>query len=118
MEEHRKHIRIPAKWRVALVKDHHSGEIYHGNSLEVSVEGMSIISDHNIYTEDDVTVLLAIPPLHPGKKEKILEVQSSMIYTVLCSSGKGFRIGVKFLHFKRGGQKYLREYLEKRVQGE
>lgn len=116
MEEHRLHPRIPVRWRVALVKDHKAGEIYHGFSNEVSLEGMSIICDHNIYTEDQITVLLAVPPLHPGKKEKILEVHGAMAYTVLCSSGKGFRIGITFEHFKRNGAKYLREYLEKRVQ--
>lgn len=114
----RKHLRIPARWKVALVKDHQSGEIYHGLTNEVSPEGMSIISDHNIYTDDDITLLLALPPLHPGKKEKIIEVQGRMVYTVHCSSGKGFRIGVRFGHFKRDGAKFLRQYLEKRVQGE
>lgn len=117
MEEHRKFPRIPVKWRVALVKDHHRGEIYHGLTHEVSAEGMSILCDHNIYTDDDVTVLLAVPPLHPGKKEKILEIQCAMVYTVLSSFGLGFRIGIKFLHFKRNGAKYLREYMEKRGRG-
>jgi hypothetical protein len=63
----------------------------------------------------EVVLLLAIPPLHAGQKETIVEIQCSMVYTVLDNEQSRFRIGLHFLHFKGDGKKIIANILSKRA---
>jgi hypothetical protein len=113
--DHRKGNRHPLHWRIALVYDNGGkNEIYHGRTHDISVTGASIYVDHNIFLTE-VVMLLAVPPLHIGKKETIIEIKCRMIYTVLDGEQRRFRIGIRFLHFKADGKKILTDILSKRV---
>lgn len=114
--DHRKHVRHPLHWRVAIVhKNGDKNDIYHGRTQDLSARGASVYVDHNIFTMKEVVVLLGVPPLHAGQKETIIEIQSSMVYTVFDSGQSQFRIGIRFSHFKGDGKKILEGILSKRL---
>jgi len=114
--EHRRLYRHPIHWRVALVhKNGDKNDIYHGRTHDLSTGGASILVDHNIFVMSEVVLLLAIPPLHPGQKETIVEIECRMAYTILDSEQSQFRIGLRFLHFKGEGKRILSDVLSKRV---
>lgn len=114
--EHRRRYRHPIHWRIALVhKNGNKNDIYHGRTHDLSTGGASIFVDHNIFVMSEVVLLLAIPPLHPGQKETIIEIQCRMSYTILDSEHSRFRIGLRFLHFKGEGKRILFDILSKRV---
>jgi hypothetical protein len=111
----RKHYRHPVRWRVAIVnKGNGKNDIYHGRTYDVSLSGISILLDHNIFFTSEVVVLLAIPPMHQGLKETIVEIQSVLTHYVLDSVHSQFRLGMRFLHFKGDGHKILSDVLAKR----
>lgn len=114
--EHRKHYRHPIHWRIALVhKNGDKNDIYHGRTHDLSMWGASILVERNIFVMSEVVILLAIPPLHMGQKETIIEIQCSMVYTVLDSEESQFRIGMRFLNFKGEGKRILSDILSKRL---
>lgn len=114
--EQREAPRFILHWRAAIVHKNNSGkeEIFHGRTRDISTSGMAICSERNVFTNTLVTVLLAVPPLNPGEKQKVIEVQSKMVYTVHSSTGHGFRIGLRFIKFKGDGKKVLTLQLEHR----
>jgi len=114
--DNRKHYRHPIHWRIALIhKKNDKNETFHGVTHNLSVSGASILVDRNIFVKAEVVILLAIPPLHVGQRETILEIQSTMAYTVLDSEESRFRIGLHFLHFKGEGKRILHDILSKRT---
>ncbi len=114
--DRRKHYRHHVHWRVAIVnKNSGKNEIYHGRTHNVSTSGVSILADHNIFFTTEVVILLAIPPMHQGMKETILEIQCSPTHSVLDSEHGQFRLGMKFSHFKDDGKRILSDILSKRV---
>jgi hypothetical protein len=107
----RTHTRYLVRWRVAVVYEGGEGKrTFHGRVNDISLGGLSIHCDYNIFHEGKVIVLLALPPLNAGAKEKILEINSRMNYTIL--SQKMFRIGLEFLDFRSGDKRLLEERLE------
>lgn len=114
--EHRKNVRYHVHWQVAIVYDHKGkNEIFHGKTHDLSMDGASVYSDHNIFVEDSVIVLLAIPSISTNKSEKIIEVHSRMIYTVLAANHHQFRIGLHFLRFQNDGHQVLEANLARRL---
>lgn len=111
----RKHYRHPVRWRVAIVnKNGDNKEIYHGRTNDVSVSGVSILLDRNMFFSTNVVILLAIPPTMQGQRESIIEIECMITYTVLDSEHRQFRMGMKFLHFKGNGKAILSDVLSKR----
>ncbi len=112
----RSHYRHPVHWRIALVyKNGDKNDIYHGRTLDLSVRGAQILVEHNIFMMSDVVLLLAIPPLHTGQKETIIEIDCRMAHTILSSKPSLFRIGLHFLYFKGEGKRILSDVLSKRL---
>ena len=113
----RKHYRHPVHWRVAIVHDNvGKNEIYHGQTHDLSVTGASIFMDKNLFLSAEVIMLLAVPPTSIGQRETIIEIMCNMAYTVLDSEHSRFRIGIRFLNFKRNGRQLLEDILSKRSQ--
>ena len=113
---HRKKPRYSVRWRVAIVYDNNGqNEIFHGHIHDLSMEGASLYSDHNIFVEEPVKVLLVIPSLSTNRGDKIIEIHSRMIYTVLAANHHQFRIGLHFLRFKADGRSLLNQNLSKRI---
>ena len=111
----RAHYRHPVRWRVAIVnKSSGAHEIYHGRTFDVSLSGISILLERNVLFTSEVVVLLAIPPMHQGQKETLVEIQSSLTHSVLDSVHNQFRLGMRFIQFKGEGQRILSDVLSKR----
>lgn len=116
LEDLRGERRAPLHLRTALVYHQHpdaaSRPTFHGISHDVSMSGLSLIVDYNIFTEDEVTVLIALPPKEADGAKKIVEVTARMIYTVYTSQYMAFRVSLGFLEFHRDGQARLLEAVE------
>jgi hypothetical protein len=112
----RKYPRYPMHWKIAIVFDEvEQLPTYHGVTNEISQEGLSLLTDHNLFTEDLVTLLLAIPPKNSAQRSKIVEVRARMIYTVHSAGHDQFRIGMHFERFKGNGRKLLETNLKERT---
>ena len=111
----RKHYRHPLRWRVAVVnKSGGQHDIYHGRTHDISLSGASIMLERNVFFTAEVVILLAIPPMHQGQRETILEIQCNVMHTVMDSASGLFRLGMKFVHFKGEGKQVLHDILSKR----
>jgi hypothetical protein len=111
----RKFPRYPMRWKIAIVFDETENlPTYHGITNEISEEGLSLLTDHNLFSENAVTLLLAIPPKHSAQRSKIVEIRARMLYTVHSSGHDQFRIGVHFERFKGNGRKLLESNLKER----
>ncbi len=103
-------------WKVAIVYDHADEHpTFHGVTHEISLVGASLLTAYNIFTEELVTLLLAIPPKHHGQPNKVLEIRAAMIYTVHSAEHDQFRIGLHFRRFKGDGRKVLETALKERA---
>jgi hypothetical protein len=110
----RKHDRLPVHWRAAIInKGIGKNDIYHGRTHDLSLSSVSIFIEHNIFFTSEVVLLLAIPPMHQGKKETIVETQCSTTYTLLDSAHGQFRVGMKIMQFKGDGKAILEDILTK-----
>ena len=109
--EQRQARRFPLHLRVAVVYHQHEDVAtrprYHGRTSDISMKGLSVLVEHNIFCEGEVTVLLALPPVHPGIPQKIIEATAKMVYTVLSAEYDAFRIGLVFRKFKHNGRQLL-----------
>ncbi len=114
-DDDREHVRYPVHWRAAIVhKNVERNDIFHGHTCDLSVSGASVFLHHNIF-RPEVVMLLAVPPLHAGQKETIIEIYCHMAYTVLDSDQSLFRIGLRFMSFKGNGENTLTKNLSKRA---
>ena len=114
-KELRQHKRYNMHFKVALVfseADHRP--TYHGITHDISIEGAAVLTDHSIYTEDQITVLLAIPPAHIGQKQKIIEMRAKIAYIVHSANQQQFRVGLHFEQFKGDARSFLDKTLKER----
>lgn len=116
-KERRQCRRLPLKLNVAVIYHRHldaaSRPTYHGVSSDISLCGLSVVVPYNVFTDDEVTVLIAIPPEHPNSPQRIVEATAQMVYTVFSSDHDAFRIGMSFCGFKRNGKELLRKALSR-----
>jgi hypothetical protein len=115
-KEKRESPRYPMRWKVSIVYDHvEDHPTFHGVTHELSVSGLSLLTDHNIFTDETITVLLAIPPKHQGARNKVIEARARMAYTVHSAGHDQFRIGLEFKQFKDGARAILETSLKERA---
>lgn len=113
--ERRKCPRYRVHWQVFVAYEQNGKiRVFNGRTHDLSVNGASIYSDHNIFVEGKVTVCLVMPALIADQGNKIIEIDGHMGYTVLCSSRRQFRIGLRFLKFRGNGRGLLSENLSQR----
>lgn len=104
--------RYLVRWKVIIVpEDAHKGGNIHGRIHDLSLRGMAIHTDYNYFVTGPCKVLIALPPLYKGQREKIIEVSAHLIYNVLDGKAGSFRIGMRFIRFKKNGFELLRERL-------
>lgn len=102
----RQNKRYVVRWRVAVVSENGKGKnTFYGRVNDISMGGISILCEQNIFTGDEVSLFLAMPPLNSCDKQIILKIRSQMIHAVLA--GGMFRVGLKFISFKSGDRNLL-----------
>jgi len=103
-------------WPVAIVFDSIEGQgTYHGRTNDVSLTGCSILTEHNVFSTQAVTVLLSLPSDHAGERRPVIEVKAAMVYTVLAAGAQKFRCGIHFLDFKGNGLAALDKVINERA---
>lgn len=118
-DERRSELRVPLKMDVSVVYHQHKNAVtrptYRGVTSDISIHGVSIVVDHNIFTDDDVTLLIGLVPESPNGPRKIIEVIARMVYTVYSPQHYAFRVGARFKEFKRNGRALLAANIEQRM---
>lgn len=114
--DQRKEKRFPFHWPVAIVFDatEHQ-QTYHGITHDLSMSGCSILTDHNVFSDVPVTILLSTPTDRPNGRKPLVEVKAQMVYTVLAAGKCQFRCGIHFLNFKGKGRSILQKAIDKRA---
>lgn len=114
--ENRQERRHPFHWPVAIVFDStDQQQTFHGITHELSLSGCSILTDHNVFSEHPVSILMSAPAENPGASRRVVEIKARMVYTVLSSSHNQFRCGIQFVTFKNNGRTTLSRIIERRA---
>lgn len=114
--DQRKEKRFPFHWAVAIVFDAtEQQETYHGVTDDLSMSGCSIMTDHNVFSDSPVTILLSTPADRPHGRKPLVEIKARMVYTVLAARRCQFRCGIHFLSFKGKGRSILQKAIDNRV---
>lgn len=114
--ENRKEKRYPLHWPVAIVfSATEDQDTYHGVTHDISMHGCAILTEHNVFSEHPVAVLLNLPAENSSGRRKVVEVRARMVYTVLSSGHQKFRCGMHFLEFKGSGRATLKRAIERRA---
>ncbi len=114
--EKRTYSRYVVDWRVAIVNENdEERHIFHARANDISMGGVSMLCDENIFFTQSVILLIAVPPFSYGGKEKIIEIRSQTLYTVLAASVRQFRLGFHFLEFRGDSKTVLESYFAHHV---
>lgn len=114
-EEKRVAPRFLVNWKVVVMNDvNGTRSFYHGRAYDISLGGLCLHSETNLSFTNTVIVLISVPPSSDKDKAHVIEVHSRISNTVLASDTKLFRIGISFLRFKEGDERYLKKYLSAR----
>lgn len=109
--DRRERPRVCLQLRLAMVYHQHMGcptpPTYHGRTHDICMSGLSMVIDRSIFHEDEVTLLLALPPVPAGEPQKIITSTAKMTYAIHSSKLKAFKIGMTFLEFKGNGKELL-----------
>jgi hypothetical protein len=104
--------RYHVRWKIALIFDGLENKpTYHGRTHDLTLAGTGMLASKNVYTESPVVVLLALPPQHRNRGQKVIEIQARQVYAVYSGDTFCFRLGLEFLGFKGDGLQILQERL-------
>lgn len=108
-------LRVRLHLRLAVVYPERDGRpvqpIYHANTHDICMSGLSMVVDDNVFHDGEVTVLLTLPPVHSWAAQKIITATASMTYAIHSSKLNAFKIGMKLLAFKDEGRELLQAAL-------
>ena len=97
--------------RLAIVYPEHEGRpvqpIYHANTHDACITGLSMVVDDNVFYEGEVTVNLTLPTEHSWAAQKTITATARMTYAIHSSKLNGFKIGMTFLAFKEDARELL-----------
>jgi hypothetical protein len=81
--------------------------MFNGKTYDISVSGLSLVVDYNIFQEGEVTVVLALPPAQAGTSPKVVTSTAEMSYAIHSSKLDAFKIGLTFHTFRGDGKALL-----------
>ena len=111
-ESPRKHPRYIVPWEVAIVE---TGCVHSAVVADISISGVSLFSERNLQTSSNVALTIKIPMYRKGQ-EVIVGVECSVLYSMLSSDSYGkFRVGYKFLNFRKNGRQELQTAFSNRI---
>lgn len=104
--------RYPVRWKIALIFDALDDKpTYHGRTHDLTLAGTGMLTHRNVFTESPVVVLLALPPQHRSRRQRVIEIHARQVYAVYSGETFCFRLGLEFLSFKGDGFQILKERL-------
>lgn len=116
MKQLRQAQRFPFHWAVAIVFDSKEGKrTFHGTTHDVSTQGCAILTEHNVFSEYPVSILLALPAANPAGQKRVVQAKGRMIYTVHSSGHRKFRSGIQFIEFADNSKQLLQSALDERM---
>ena len=86
--------------------------MYHGKTSDISMSGLSMLVNYNVFQEGEVTVVLALLPAHAGAPRKVVTSTAEMTYAVHSSKLDAFKIGLAFRAFRGDGKALLEAALQ------
>lgn len=108
----RKAPRYVVPWEIAIVA---SGTVHSAVVADISIDGVSLFLDRNFRQSDKFAITIKIPTYN-GLRELIVGAECSLLYSLLSSEMYGkFRIGFRFLNFRKNGRRDLLEAFSTRV---
>ena len=113
--DRREGLRLRLHLRLAIVYPEHDGRpvqpIYHAETHDICISGLSMVVDDNVFHEGAVNVQLTLPPVHPWASQEIVTATAIMTYAIHSSKLNAFKIGMKLLGFKADGKERLQAAL-------
>ncbi len=109
----RKSHRHPANWKVAVVLDKLDGKpaILHTQTLDLSLGGVAIVSEHGDLTGTVVTVLLAHAPGQGGENPKIMKARARVVSSAQALTQSSYRLGLNFIQWTDDGLEMFADIL-------
>jgi hypothetical protein len=96
---------------LALIYPQHAGRparpMFQGRTRDLSLSGLSILVDYNIYEEGEVVVVLALPPAYAGAPRKVATSTAVMTHAIFSSKLNAYKIGLSFRKFRGNGKTLL-----------
>ncbi len=86
--------------------------MFHGKTHDISMSGLSLVVNYNIFQEGEVKVVLALPPAHAGVPRKVVTYTAEMTYAIHSSKLDAFKIGLAFRAFRGEGRALLKAALQ------
>jgi|GEM_PF-2077388 len=112
--DRRERPRVRVQFRLAVVYRQQKGRpappTFHGKTHDLCISGLSLVVDRNIFHEDEVTVLLALPA-RAGVPQTIIASTAVMSYALHSTKLKAFRVGMTFSEFGGNGKELLQAAL-------
>jgi len=109
--------RFNVHFRLAMVYPQYEGRparpMFHGKTHDISMSGLSMIVDYNVYQEGDVAIVLALPLEYPGATRKVVMSTAAMTYAIHSSKLDAFKIGLVFREFRGDGKELLAAALQR-----
>ncbi|GGP27678.1 PilZ domain-containing protein [Silvimonas amylolytica] len=107
-------VRVPVRWRAALV----GGNLKrHGRSVNIAAGGMAMHCEHNLPVGWTGELFLEVPPQMPvaqGGVMQFLQLEVRVIYAVHDGASQCFRLGLQFTDTDKAAETRLIDELVKR----
>lgn len=116
MEDNRKNSRVSIRWRSAIVTEENGRQVTtQGRTHDISITGVSVVSERNMPLLLSVTVYLLVHPGDQKHPQLIVEAQGKIMNSVFSSQQGGFRLGIHFIKFAGDSKQLLLKHLPKEL---
>jgi len=108
--------------KLALIYPERAGRpsrpMFNGKTCDISMSGVSIVVDYNIFQEGEVALALALPPPRAGAARKVVTSTAEMTYAIYSSKLQAYKIGLAFRKFRGNGKALLEAALRNALNAE
>jgi|GEM_PF-1607147 len=108
MTEHRQQPRTLVHWKVVIAA---GGHVFEGHAVDVSTEGMTLLSPNRMDEKQHCKVQFSIPGLEKGTA-RLVQLDAVVVNVVLAAHLYEFRVGVHFLDLAGGDRVALETFLK------
>ena len=81
--------------------------MFHGKTHDIGMSGLSIVVDYNVFDEDEIALVLALPPSGAEVSHKAVTCTAKMTYGIHSSKLDAYKIGLTFREFRGRGKELL-----------